>query len=216
MLNNQRKELRWVLRFIAFLLLMSTILTVCACGNQNDEDDEPVTTKETGELSADTPDDTKEENPGSSETELPGETDSNTESRKTTLVMNGATANIGDTAVEVVVEIKNNPGILGIDFDVYYDDSALKLVNAESKLDVAGCNYTPPAYYRNPTTFLWDFQDANWIDDRDILILYFEVLDTATVGEHEIKVMYGYGNIFDAEGQPIDVQVENTCITIEQ
>ena len=96
---------------------MSTILTVCACGNQNDEDDEPVTTKETGELSADTTDDTKEETPGSSEMELPGETDSIIESCNTTLIVKGATAKIGDTLIEVAVGIKNNPGILGIDFD---------------------------------------------------------------------------------------------------
>ena len=38
------------------------------------------------------------------------------------LVVHGTDSELGAQNVEVIVEIKNNPGILGIDFEIYYDD----------------------------------------------------------------------------------------------
>lgn len=135
--------------------------------------------------------------------------------KKTTLIVEGATAKVGDKRVEVTIKVAKNPGILGIDFNLFYDDSVMALVDAKSQLDLKGCVYTPPAYFRNPTTFLWDFQDANWVKDGAFLKLYFDVLDTAPAGDHEIKIMYSYGNIFDADFEPIDVAVRNGYLSVD-
>ena len=140
--------------------------------------------------------------------------ESNATAEKTTLVVQGAKAKAGDKNVEVIIKVANNPGILGIDYDLYYDDTVMSLVNAKSELDVEGCVYTPPAYFRNPTSFLWDFQDPNWTEDGTFLKLYFDIFDTAPVGEYEIKIMYSYGNIFDADLNPIDVAVKNGKISV--
>lgn len=133
---------------------------------------------------------------------------------KTSLIVDGATAKAGDNNVEVVIRLEKNPGILGVDFDLYYDDSVMNLVNAISELNMEGCVYTPPAYYRNPTSFLWDFQDLNWTEDGNVLKLYFDISDTAPAGEYEVKIMYSYGNIFDANFEPIDVGVRNGNISV--
>lgn len=131
------------------------------------------------------------------------------------LIVKSVKAKAGDKNVEILVNVANNPGILGIDYDLYYDDSVMTLVNAESTLDLEGCVYTPPAYYRNPTTFLWDFQDANWTEDGAFLKLYFDISDTAPAGEYEIKIMYSYGNIFDEAFEPVDMAVKNGYISID-
>lgn len=144
----------------------------------------------------------------------PLDTEPTVQDTRPALTVERTRAKAGDKAVEVIIEVKNNPGILGIDFDLYYDETALCLVDAKSVLDLDGCVYTEPAYYRNPTTFLWDFQDANWNYDGAFLKLYFDVLDTAALGNYEIKLMYSYGNIFDADLKPIDVGVKNGYISV--
>ena len=216
MLHNRKNNVCEGLKIILSVLLLAAILTMGACGNNNDVDDTNLTEETSGEQQQESTDGSEEKKPDESKTDLPSETIPDSEPVEPMLIVKGTTAKIGAKAIEVLVEIKNNPGILGIDFDVHYDESALKLVDAQSTLDVDGCNYTPPAYYRNPTTFLWDFQDANWNDDRVILHLYFDILDTAVVGECEIKLMYSYGNIFDADGIPIDIKVENACVRVEE
>ena len=134
----------------------------------------------------------------------------------TMLTVKGTTAGAGDKAVTVTVDISGNTGILGMDFDVYYDADVMTLVDAKSAIDDPGCVFTPPAYYRNPTSFLWDFQDAGWGSDGTILTLTFDISETAPAGEYEVKLMYSYGNIFDADANPIDVKVMDATITVEE
>lgn len=133
---------------------------------------------------------------------------------KPALVVNSAKAKAGDKAVEVTIAMANNPGILGMDFDLYYDDTVLTLTDAQSLLVQEGCEFTPAAYYKNPTTFLWDFQDAGWAEDGAILKLCFNIADDAPAGKYEIRIMYSYGNIFDENLEPIDVGVKNGNISI--
>lgn len=187
--------------FIICVLLLAIALTMGACRN-NKSDNE-------GSLN-------KGNNSSNPVESVPNDDVSDSDITEPTLMIRKAKANAGNKNVEVIIEIKNNPGILGIDFDLYYDDSAMTLVNANSELNLEGCSYTPPSYYRNPTTFLWDFQDANWIEDGVVLKLYFDISETASIGEHEIKIMYSYGNIFDANGTPIDVKVINSYISVEE
>lgn len=133
---------------------------------------------------------------------------------KPALVVNGTTATAGEKQVEVIIDVTNNPGILGMDFDLYFDDTVMTLTDAQSLLTQEGCEFTPAAYYKNPTSFLWDFQDINWTEDGAILKLYFDIAQDAPAGNYEIKIMYSYGNIFDANFEPIDFGVKNGNISI--
>lgn len=201
---------KFVLKFFVFVFLFAIVLTIGACGNEkNSENSEEVNAGKTSETTDNDFSTTSESTSTNNNESIPDIT-------KPTLVVRGVNAKAGAKNIEVIVEIQNNPGILGIDFDFYYDDTVMVLVNSQSTLDLAGCNYTPPSYYRNPTTFLWDFQDANWTEDGVFLKLYFDILETASLGEYEIKLMYSYGNIFDANGTPIDIEVKNANISIEE
>lgn len=187
--------------FIICTLLLAILLTMSACrNNKSDNDGLP----------------NKGDNSSNPAVSVPNDGVDDSNISEPALIIRGAKAKPGSKNVEVNIEIKNNPGILGIDFDLYYDSSAVTLINAKSELYLEGCSYTPPSYYRNPTTFLWDFQDANWVEDGVVLKLYFDVSETASIGEHEIKIMYSYGNIFDKNGTPIDVKVINSSISVEE
>ena len=190
MTMKKRFVTKIALRIIVFALLSAIVLNMYACGNKKSKDEIPPETVTV--------------------------TDDDSDITEPTLLIRKTKAKAGDKNVEVVVEVKNNPGILGIDFDLYYDDSAVTLVKAKSELNLEGCSYTPPSYYRNPTTFLWDFQTANWTEDGVFLKLYFDISETASVGEHEIKIMHSYRNIFDEDGTPINVQVKNAYIFVEE
>ena len=150
------------------------------------------------------------------ETTAPSTEETMVADEKPTLVVERTRAKAGEKQVEITIEVKNNPGILGIDFDLFYDESVMTLVDAQSTLAADGYTYTEPAYFRNPTTFLWDSQDATWTQDGVFLKLYFDIADTAPAGDHEIKIMYSYGNIFDTDLEAIDIGVKNGHISITQ
>ena len=185
-MKKLKKILAWMLA-VAMLLAAVCIMTACA----GDED------------AANAPEETEQVQIRGT---IPPE--------KPALVVEGAKAKAGDKRVEVMIHVVNNPGILGMDYDLYYDDSVMTLVDAQSVLELEGCEYTAPAYYKNPTTFLWDFQDANWVADGAFLKLYFDIADDAPAGKYEIKIMYSYGNIMDADLQPVDFGVKNGNISI--
>lgn len=177
---------------VALLLVLAVVLAVVLVGNQNKPNDSAALKEQTenipirGMIPADKP----------------------------ALVVNGATAEAGAKRVEVIIDVVNNPGILGMDFDLHYDESVMTLVEAQSLLELEGCEYTPAAYYKNPTTFLWDFQDANWTQDGSVLKLYFDIAENAPAGKYEIKIMYSYGNILGADLEAADLAVKNGNITI--
>lgn len=188
-------------RLLAAVFALAMLLTMTACGEEE-------TTGTTGDTKG---------SAGEAVSQTETATDATVETQPpTVLSVKGTTVKAGDKAVTVTVDISGNTGILGMDFDVYYDADVMTLVDAKSAIDDPGCVFTPPAYYRNPTSFLWDFQDAGWGSDGTILTLTFDISETAPAGEYEVKLMYSYGNIFDADANPIDVKVMDATITVEE
>lgn len=190
-----------LLRLLATVFALAMLLTLAACGEEEATEASDNSKDPTGDTASQT----------ETGTDVIVET-----LPPTVLTVKGATVKAGDKAVTVTVDISGNPGILGMDFDIYYDDAVMTLVNAESAIDDPGSFFTPPAYYRNPTSFLWDFQDAGWAADGTILTLTFDISETAPAGEYEVKIMYSYGNIFNAAAEPIDVKVTGATIHVEE
>ena len=137
-----------------------------------------------------------------------------TEKNNVILEVDSSNCEAGTKNLDIFVSVKNNPCILGMDFEVYYDDSSMTLIKSESLIDVEGVNFTSPAYYRNPTFFVWDFMDAVWNNDGDILKLTFEISDSAKVGDYVVGINYSYGNIFDKNGAPLVVSLKTGTIHI--
>ncbi|MBE6981907.1 MAG: hypothetical protein E7437_06275 [Ruminococcaceae bacterium] len=120
----------------------------------------------------------------------------------------------GATEVEVTVTLKNNPGILGAVFQISYDGSGLKLNAARSDVSAEGVSFTKPTVFKNPSTFVWDAQDMTWTEDGVILTLFFSIPSTAADGDYNIKLTYDPGDVFDGNGDSIDLAVIDAVVKV--
>ena len=128
-------------------------------------------------------------------------------------IVNDVETYAGATEVEVTVEIKNNPGLLGAVLQISYD-SGLKLNAARSDVSAAGVSFTKPTQFKNPSTFVWDCQDVTWTEDGVILTLFFSVSSTAADGDYNITLSYNADDVFDGNGDPIDFAVINAVVKV--
>lgn len=105
-------------------------------------------------------------------------------------------AKAGET-VEVAVNIRNNPGVNGMQLNVSYD-TALKLTKAEKGDALSGLNLTLPSTFGNPSKFLWDGLNENESSNGVVLNLSFKVPSTAKEGDlYTIAVEAPVGSIYD-------------------
>jgi hypothetical protein len=119
----------------------------------------------------------------------------------------------GATEVELTVSIKNNPGLLGAILQVSYDP-ALKLEGAGNAVSASGVTFTKPTNFKNPSTFVWDCQDANWTQDGEILTLVFSVPPTVADGDYNVTLTYNADDVFDGNGEPVDFAVINAVVKV--
>lgn len=176
---------------IGFLFIVSMMVGLVGCGKGEKDP----------EINSDVPE--KPEVPVT----IKPETDNTVISLSSSLIRAGE-----KTVVEI--EIVNNPTVFGIDFDISYDADTLVLEEATSLLTVEGVNYTPPAYFRDHTTFLWDFQEPNWTSDGVFATLTFSAKENAKAGDYPVVLSYSYGDIFDKDGKEIMVTVCSAIIRI--
>ena len=130
-----------------------------------------------------------------------------------TFVVAKTTAHAGDT-VNVIVSIKNNPGIAGAILKLSYD-SNLTLTNATVGEAFSSLQYTRPGTYSNPCNFSWDSESGMVNDDGEVLILTFKVSDSATSGAQlPVNISYGAGDIYDENLDDVNLDIMNGYITV--
>ena len=127
-------------------------------------------------------------------------------------------AEAGSKNVIVPVEIKNNPGILGVTLTLRYDASVLTLISAENGAAVS--NYltmTLPGKFESGCRFVWDGQDASGKIDQDgvLLTLCFHVAD-ATAGVFPIDMTCAPGDVVDNNLLPVNLASNSGSISIIQ
>ena len=126
---------------------------------------------------------------------------------------------ISDTAgslVDVNVVIENNPGILGATFQVDYDEG-LTLVGATNGEAFSKLVMTPSASLTSPCKFVWDGQEITQEDIKDgvILTLRFKISEEAIGGdEYGVNISYRSGTLFDANLDPVDVDINNGFVSV--
>lgn len=126
---------------------------------------------------------------------------------------------VSDTAgslVDVNVVIEDNPGILGATLQVEYDDG-LTLVDATNGEAFSVLAMTPSASLASPCKFVWDGQEitSDEIKDGIILTLRFKISEEAEDGDsYGVSISYKSGNIFDANLDPIDVDINNGYVSV--
>ena len=135
-----------------------------------------------------------------------------------TILVARVDAESGSKNVIVPVEIKNNPGILGMTLTVRYDDSVLTLISAENGAAVS--NYlamTPPGKFGSGCRFVWDGQDIyhHSLQDGTLLTLRFDV-SSAAAGVYSIDFAYDPDDVVDNNLSPVNMATRSGSISIIQ
>ena len=138
-----------------------------------------------------------------------------TAKKQVTLSVQSQTAKPGAT-VDVTVDVKDNPGILGATVSLKYDEG-LTLTDAAAGDAFSSLVLTKPGKIQSPCKFVWDAQEitADDIKDGTILKLSFKVSDTAKSGEsYKVSVSCEDGDMVDANLNAVDVKTEDGEIGI--
>lgn len=127
--------------------------------------------------------------------------------------------NLEDKKLVVPVAIKNNPGILGMTLTLEYDDRIFSLINVKNgEVFEKNLNMTSSKVLKSGCKFVWDGLEVTSNDKKDgeILLLEFDISDSAEEGVYSMKVSYDEGDIIDNELNSIDLLIENGNIIISK
>jgi hypothetical protein len=113
-----------------------------------------------------------------------------------TLIVGNETAEAGDTKVEVLVGIKNNPGLIGLTMVLEYDDTVLTVTRAGTEAAFDELSYQKPADYKNGCNLIFYGAEVEEVIDDDAFYLRFDVAEDAPAGTYPIKltVVDAYSN----------------------
>ena len=147
------------------------------------------------------------------------ETDENIGLKPTTITIKTTYGKAGDT-IPVIVDLKENPGILGAIFSLEYDENAMKLVDAEAGEAVSEVlTLTHSKELSSGAKFVLDGLELNSDDIKDgtLLVLYFELYLDATPGKrYPLNLTHKPGNVIDADLKPVNVVLSQGFIEIKE
>ena len=140
----------------------------------------------------------------------------NKETAATVITVDEVNASSGDT-INVIVSIKNNPGILGAVLKLEYGEG-LTLTGAENGEVFSSLTMTKPGKYVSPCKFLWEGQEIsdNDIIDGSVLVLSFKVSDDVQAGTAiPVKVSYSQGDIVDGELNAVEATLKDGYVLVD-
>lgn len=126
-------------------------------------------------------------------------------------------ASPGDSEVTVKVQIRNNPGILGMTLKVSYNAKAIELTNSENGAATSKLVYTKPGNYKDECVFTWYAEKINAADvaDGEVLTLTFRIPDTTPIGTYPIEFSFTDGDVFDGGLKNVSLKIENGSIQVK-
>lgn len=116
----------------------------------------------------------------------------------------------------VNVIIKDNPGIVGASITVNNTDE-LTLVDANSGSAFEALSFAKPGSFSNKNTFVWDAETVTADDIKDgiILTLSYKISAGAKIdSNYPITVDCEYGDVINAELEPVETEIVNGDITV--
>ena len=135
-----------------------------------------------------------------------------------TIVVDKVHAKAGDE-VQVAVDLKCNPGVLGMTITLYYDDTKCSLIKAENgEILKDVLNLTTSKTLDSGARFVWDGIEITEEDikDGEILLLTFKVNSNADIGSCPITLKYFDDDIIDNNLTGVYPYVKNGEIIISK
>lgn len=145
--------------------------------------------------------------------------DINAEAQRPTLKVNTTYGNPGDS-IKVIVDVQNNPGILGMILQLEYDEDAMLLVNAENGEAISDVlTLTTSKDLKSGAKFVWDGLeiDPSQIENGSVLNLEFKLSENAVPGKrYPLSFKYNPGDIVDSDLKSINSKIIQGFIEIKQ
>lgn len=120
--------------------------------------------------------------------------------------------------IEVPVELKNNPGILGFTITIKYDDEIFELTDIENGDVFDGVlQFTKPQIYADGCRCLWDGLsiDKENVRDGTLVRFKFHVRDTVKKDKYPVVVECAGNDVIDNNLKNVPVKIQNGEINIE-
>lgn len=131
------------------------------------------------------------------------------------ILVENKNAIIGNT-VEMAVKLENNPGIASMTLKVNYDSSAMQLISVTDAGKLGTSVHSDN--YASPYTLCWvnDTAKENFTENGTIVILKFQILDNAVVGNYPISISYDYDNfdIYNIDVEKVKFNTVSGSITV--
>lgn len=139
------------------------------------------------------------------------------ESDNPVLKIDSVNASAGDDDVVVAVRVEKNLGVLGMSFVLHYDDSAMRLTEAEQGPALSELNFTAPKKLDNGCVFTWFGETLDNAEIRDgvILNLHFSVAESALQKTYSVELVGFDGNCYDRELSEVHFGVENGSVNVK-
>lgn len=122
--------------------------------------------------------------------------------------------------ITVLVDIEDNPGILGMILQIEYDEDAMTLVGAENGEAIENVlTLTTSKELKSGAKFVWDGLeiDSNQIEDGTVLKLEFRLSDDAIYGKrYPLTLKYTQGDIIDSNFDSVNPLINQGFIEINQ
>lgn len=132
-----------------------------------------------------------------------------------TIVVSSGTALTGKQ-VQVTISLENNPGFVSMLLNVNYDTTKLQLVSVDDKGKLGASFHSDS--YKNPYTLNWvnDTATENITYNGNVVVLTFNVLKDAALGETPVTVTYDYDDygIIDKDLNSIRFEVVDCVVEI--
>ena len=161
---------------------------------------------------------TKTSEPDILPTEKPSDAGDEVQNTNPLITVNSAEADAGGN-VQVNVDIKNNPGILGMTLIAYYDETYCSLEKVESGEAFDGVlDMTVSNTLNSGVRFMWDGIDLtdDQIKDGTILVLDFHISDDAPEGKIPITLKCYNGDIVNRDLETLSVQIDSGSIIVKK
>ena len=130
-----------------------------------------------------------------------------------TLAVSSETAEAGDTKVELMVSLENNPGIIGLTVRLEYDDTVLTATRAGTEEAFDELSYQKPANFKNGCKLIFYAAEVEEVMDGDAFYIRFDVAEDAAPGTYPVKLVIEQA--LDTDSNDVAVVVMSGSIIVE-
>lgn len=119
--------------------------------------------------------------------------------------------------VYITLAIENNPGIVNISFDLYYDNSVFEPTAITDKALFGTAMYNADSLTSHPLRLTWSDLTAqnNFTGNGQLAVISFKIKDTAKAGEYTVYTAHSSSDIFDAYLSPVSFTDGGSVLTVE-